>query len=98
MFVLAVIGWVFFRSSTFEMALGVLRTMFVPTSGVLVAQPALAAIALIAAGSWAMVGPNPFEMRHEYRLPGRLVLASGFAAALAIVIGLRSSPFLYFQF
>ena len=98
MFVLAVVGWVFFRSATFEMALSVLRAMFLPTAGVLVAQPLLATFALVAAGSWAMSGPNAFEMRHEYRFPGRVVLASGFAAALAIVIGLRSSPFLYFQF
>jgi alginate O-acetyltransferase complex protein AlgI len=98
MFVLAVVGWVFFRSATFEMALSVLRAMFLPTAGVLVAQPLLATFALVAAGSWAMAGPNAFEMRHEYRFPGRVVLASGFAAALAIVIGLRSSPFLYFQF
>jgi len=98
MFVLAVVGWVFFRSATFEMSTHLLRAMFVPTAGSLVAQPLLATLALLAAGSWAMVGPNAFEMRHEYRLPGRVVLASGFAAALAIVIGLRSSPFLYFQF
>jgi len=98
MFLLAVVGWVFFRSATFGMALALLRAMFVPTSGVLVAQPVLAAVALAIAASWAMAGPNAFEMRHEFRLPGRVVLASGFAAALAIVIGLRSSPFLYFQF
>ncbi|HEV8215544.1 MAG TPA: MBOAT family O-acyltransferase [Gemmatimonadaceae bacterium] len=98
MFLLAVVGWVFFRSATFEMAVALLRAMFLPTAGLLVAQPVLASVALAIAGSWAMAGPNPFEMRHEFRLPGRVLLASGFAAALAIVIGLRSSPFLYFQF
>jgi hypothetical protein len=45
-----------------------------------------------------MLGPNAFEMPHEYRWPGRIALASGLAAALAIVAGSRSSPFLYFQF
>jgi hypothetical protein len=45
-----------------------------------------------------MIGPNAFEMRHEYRWNGRMVLASGFAASLAIILGMRSSPFLYFQF
>jgi len=45
-----------------------------------------------------MAGPNAFELRHEYRFSGRMVLTWGLAASLAIIIGLRSSPFLYFQF
>ena len=98
MFLLAVIGWVFFRCETFSMSLAVLGKMFVPVGGALVEQPVLAAAALAMAASWAMGGPNPFEMRHEYRWTGRAVLASGFAGAIAIIIGLRSSPFLYFQF
>ena len=98
MFVLAVVGWVFFRSTSFTMAISLLGKMFSPAGGVLVPQPSLAFMALVIAAWWAMLGPNAFEMRHEYRLPGRMVLASGLAAALAIVIGLRSSPFLYFQF
>lgn len=98
MFVLAVIGWVFFRCDTFSQALVVLHKMFVPVRGALVEQPVLASLALAIAASWAMAGPNPFQMRHEYRWTGRAVLASGFAGALAIIIGLRSSPFLYFQF
>ena len=98
MFILAVVGWVFFRSTSFRMAAGVLERMFVPTSGMLVQQAWLAMIALGVAGWWAMIGPNAFELRHQYRLPGRLVLASAFGAALAILAGLRSSPFLYFQF
>jgi hypothetical protein len=72
--------------------------MFVPTGGVLVAKAPLAAVALAIAAWWAMLGPNAFEMPHEYRWPGRIALASGLAAALAIVAGSRSSPFLYFQF
>ena len=98
MFVLVVIGWVFFRCDTFSMSLVVLRKMFVPAGGALVEQPMLASLALAIAAAWAMAGPNPFEMRHEYRWTGRAILASGFAGALAIIIGLRSSPFLYFQF
>jgi alginate O-acetyltransferase complex protein AlgI len=98
MFVLAVIGWVFFRSVDFRMAAEILYRMFAPVRGVLVPQTVLATLAIIAAGLWAMVGPNAFEMKHSYRWTGRAVLASGFGAALAIIIGLRSSPFLYFQF
>ncbi len=98
MFLFAVVGWVFFRSATFEMATTVLRHMFVPVTGALVVQPGLAGLALALAAWWAMVGPNAFELRHEYRWTGRMALASGLAASLAIIIGLRSSPFLYFQF
>jgi alginate O-acetyltransferase complex protein AlgI len=98
MFLLAVVGWVFFRCETFSMSLVVLGKMFMPVGGALVQQPVLAAMALAVAASWAMAGPNPFEMRHDYRWTGRTILASGFAGAIAIIIGLRSSPFLYFQF
>jgi alginate O-acetyltransferase complex protein AlgI len=98
MFMLAVIGWVFFRSVDFTMAIELLKKMFSPAQGVLVMQPAFAGLALFFAAWWAMIGPNAFEMRHEYRWNGRMVLASGFAASLAIILGMRSSPFLYFQF
>jgi alginate O-acetyltransferase complex protein AlgI len=97
-FVLVLVGWVFFRSTSFSMAAEILHRMFVPTGGVLVAKAPLAAVALAIAAWWAMLGPNAFEMPHEYRWPGRIALASGLAAALAIVAGSRSSPFLYFQF
>jgi hypothetical protein len=96
--VLVVVGWVFFRSSTFEMAGEILRRMFVPVGGDLVMQPALAAFALVVAAWLAMASRNAFELSHEYRWPGRFAIATGLAACLAIIAGLRSSPFLYFQF
>jgi alginate O-acetyltransferase complex protein AlgI len=98
MFVLVVVGWVFFRATSFGMAATLLRRMFSPFEGVLVPQAGLATMALAVAAWWSMLGPNAFELRHEYRWGGRLVLATGFAASLAIVVGLRTSPFLYFQF
>jgi alginate O-acetyltransferase complex protein AlgI len=98
MFFLAVVGWVFFRSSSFSMAATVLTRMFTPVRGILVPQPALSLCILVIAAWAAMVGPNAFELRYDYRWPARLVLASALAASLAIVIGLRSSPFLYYQF
>ena len=85
-------------STDFTMAIELLQKMFSPAQGVLVMQPAFAGLALLFAAWWAMIGPNAFEMRHEYRWNGRMVLASGFAASLAIILGMRSSPFLYFQF
>ena len=73
--------------------------MFVPTSGLSVDQPALAVLALGIAAWWAMIGPNAFEMRHDLTTFRRRALATvAFASALALIVGTRSSPFLYFQF
>ncbi len=98
MFVLALIGWVFFRATSFGMAAEILRRMFVPTSGGLVSQPFLAACALTVAAWWAMVGPNAFDMQHAFTWRRRLFVTAASAAGLALIIGSRSSPFLYFQF
>ena len=98
MFVLVVVGWVFFRSTTFAMATHIVGKMFAPASGALVPQPNLAMLALLIAAALAMGSRNAFELTHEYRWPGRFVIASGLAASLAVIAGLRSSPFLYFQF
>ena len=98
MFVLALIGWVFFRSVTWGMAMSLLRTMFVPTAGELVPQAGLAALAIAGAAWWAMVGPNAFEIEDRVTFRRRVVITAAFAASLAIILGTRSTPFLYFQF
>src|SRR5690349_18062139 len=64
-FVLVVVGWVFFRSSSFAMAGEILRRMFIPVSGALVPQAALAAFALVVAGVLSMSARNAFELSHE---------------------------------
>jgi len=98
MFVLALIGWVFFRSTSFPMATGLLARMFAPATGSLVPQPTLAALALLVAAWWAMIGPNAFDMKHEHGFRGRALETAAFAASLAIILGSRVTPFLYFQF
>jgi alginate O-acetyltransferase complex protein AlgI len=98
MFLLAVIGWVFFRATDFGMAATLLRQMFWPTTGLNVAEPLLAAGMLSMAAWWAMVGPNAFDMRHEWSWRRGLALTAAAAACLAIIAGSRPSPFLYFQF
>jgi alginate O-acetyltransferase complex protein AlgI len=98
MFLAAVIGWVFFRATSFDMALGLLRRMFLPAAGLVPEQLPLVLAALLVASLWAMRGPNAFELKHDWRWPGRLALASAFGAALALIVGNRPSPFLYFQF
>ena len=98
MFLAAVIGWVFFRSTSFAMALQLLGKMFVPATGTVPAQLPLVLVAIAIAALWAIWGPNAFEMKHDWRWPGRLALASAFGVALALIVGNRPSPFLYFQF
>jgi alginate O-acetyltransferase complex protein AlgI len=98
MFVLVVIGWVFFRATSFSMAAQLLRTMFSPVSGELVTQPILAGIAIAVALVVAMAGPNAFDLRYDYRWRNRAAVASALAISVAVILGTRSSPFLYFQF
>jgi len=98
MFVLVVIGWVFFRSKDFGMAATLLHAMFVPSPGSLVPQVALVAAGLILAAWWSMVGPNSLELRHHWGWRGTAALTAAFGACVAIIAGSRESPFLYFQF
>jgi alginate O-acetyltransferase complex protein AlgI len=97
-FLMALIGWVFFRSTDFGMAATILRAMFVPTRGWSGPSVALVTVPLLMAAAWAMAGPNPFEIRYVSSRGRNLALAAAFGAALAIIAGTRSSPFLYFQF
>jgi alginate O-acetyltransferase complex protein AlgI len=100
MFLLAVIGWVFFRSTDFHMARVILTNMFVPIAGT-VSVSALAFGALLpVAVWWSMVGPNAFDIDANWnpRRHYRVVLAAAFGACLALIAGGGPSPFLYFQF
>ena len=98
MFLAAVVGWVFFRATDFRMAWEVLRRMFLPTGGTMPAKVPLVLLAVTVAGLWAIRGPNAFDLKHEWRWPGRIALATAAGAALALIVGNRPSPFLYFQF
>ena len=99
MLVLVLVGWVLFRSTDMSMALGVARALFVPTTGVLPAGSALVVPLLAIATGWAIWGPNAFELdERPITWRGRLALAVAYGAAIAIIAGDRSSPFLYFQF
>jgi alginate O-acetyltransferase complex protein AlgI len=104
MFLLAVVGWVFFRSTDFTMALELLRRLFTPTveSGVAGSSPITAgALALVTiAAWWSMAGPNAFDIDAAWR-PRPLFafgLAVAFGACLALMAGAAPSPFLYYQF
>jgi alginate O-acetyltransferase complex protein AlgI len=102
MFVAAIIGWVFFRATDLQMAGHLLTQMFTPTPGALdLPRDHLLALGglLGLSGSWALLGPNPFEIKIELRrLSDQLLLTAASAAALTLILSSRNSPFLYFQF
>jgi alginate O-acetyltransferase complex protein AlgI len=100
MFMLALFGWVLFRSTDFVMAANLFATMFANTSGVSIESGTAYVLVLTIAGAWAMGGPNAQDIHAESKpSPRRMLgLAAAAGAALAIMLGSGSSPFLYFQF
>jgi alginate O-acetyltransferase complex protein AlgI len=97
-FLLVVIGWVFFRSDTFEMALKILYRMFSWRAGVEPVGWRLLLAAIVVSAGLAHFGPNTFEISHRWRGVAALALALLFAACLVVIYGGHRSPFLYFQF
>jgi len=94
------VGWVFFRATSFAEAVHLLRIMVVPTVGSWYSDLNLGVIAaaMMVAAWWSMRGPNAFEMKHEWTAGHKLGLAAAFGAGLALIVTARPSPFLYFQF
>jgi alginate O-acetyltransferase complex protein AlgI len=95
---LVMVGWVLFRSASVPEALTLLGRMFVPAAGLGVPNPLLPGAALLLAGGWALAGRNPFEWTHQWGVAGKIGLAVAFGLCLALILGSRPSPFLYFQF
>jgi len=93
-------GWVFFRAASFEEGLGVLRRMYVPTSGQVMSDTSLwlVGVVLVIAASWSMAGKNVFELSHEWTWRRQVAYAGVFGATIAMILTSRPSPFLYFQF
>jgi len=100
MFFAAMIGWVFFRATTFGEALAILRRLFIPTDGVIVSDVNLgvAYAMIVLAAWWSMRGPNAFDMHHEWSGRRRLIGGLAFGLTLGLIATSRPSPFLYFQF
>lgn len=100
MFLAVMVGWVFFRSSSFTMAWGILAKMAVPSNGTVSSSVNLT-VALAAMGIaawWSMFGRNAFEMEHGWSGGRRVAMALAFGAVVALIVTARPSPFLYFQF
>jgi len=97
-FFLVVIGWVFFRSSDFTMATALLKLMFSLEGGNPMAGEAVLFAGVTIAAAFAHMGPNTFELRHQWSPAAVGALVMLFILSLYIVYAARSSPFLYFQF
>lgn len=99
---LVIVGWVFFRSETFGMAVDLLGKMFIP-GGTYAGLPTLPwagalACVLLIAGVVAHGLPNTFELDHDWGPIASVGLACLFVLSLFVIYGARSTPFLYFQF
>jgi alginate O-acetyltransferase complex protein AlgI len=97
-FLLVIIGWVFFRSDTFSMALTLLHKMFSIQSGEPIPGMFGLILALILAASIAHLAPNTFEIRHEGGPVRVTAMTLAFVLCMMVVTVGQRSPFLYFQF
>jgi alginate O-acetyltransferase complex protein AlgI len=102
MFVLVMIGWVFFRAPDLATAADLLERMFVPTAGTLFPHVEVFLLVAVFAGAWAMIGRKAFDLHTDdvpyYSRRRALAVAAMLGACLAVISGGGSSPFLYFQF
>ncbi len=97
-FGLVVVGWVLFRATSFDMALDLLGSMFVPTACAAVAGTIGLLMAVAVAAVAAHSSRNTFELSHRWSPATGLSLAALFAACLLVLYAGRDTPFLYFQF
>jgi alginate O-acetyltransferase complex protein AlgI len=100
MFSATMIGWIFFRATTFGQATGIITRMLVPSSGIVVTdvQLPLALTVMGIAAWWSLRGRNVHEMKLEWTPRRRVAYAAVFGAAIGLIVTARPSPFLYFQF
>jgi hypothetical protein len=101
MFVLVLIGWVFFRAVDLNTAASLLHRMFVPTGGVLFAGVETFIAVAGCCLWWAVAGPNAFDMNRDesvFRRRHAYAFAAAFGVCAAVMAGAGPSPFLYFQF
>src|SRR5256885_2500429 len=97
-FGLVVVGRVFFRSDTVDMAASLLIRMFSWHAGSsLVGGPVVLGLLIVAAVA-AHWGPNTFELPHRWSPSYVAGFAVLLGMCLLVLYGAPSSPFLYFQF
>jgi hypothetical protein len=72
MFLLVVIGWVFFRATDFGMAGDLLLQMFSPVASQSALDLGILGSMVLLAGAWAMAGPNAHDLHGEnWRMNGK---------------------------
>jgi alginate O-acetyltransferase complex protein AlgI len=98
MFLLVVIGWVFFRAASIQDATTLLRTMFTTEAGAVPVGAAVLVAMLLLAGAIAHLGRNSFELDHRWKPAAAVGLAVLLLLSLVRIYGAVNSPFLYFQF
>jgi D-alanyl-lipoteichoic acid acyltransferase DltB (MBOAT superfamily) len=100
MFFLVLLGWVVFRANNMADALVIYSSMFGTANGLGELPDAGLVVLLVVAAWWAMVGPNAFEFHSSFQWKNWMLvpLAAAGMACIAIIVGGRDSPFLYFQF
>jgi alginate O-acetyltransferase complex protein AlgI len=97
-FLLVLIGWVFFRSTSLTMLETLLTGMFSAQIGEAVSGQFGLIFILVLATVIVQLCPNTFEMSHRWDRPASLALAVLFAICLFLIYASGWSPFLYFQF
>lgn len=99
MFLLVVLGWIPFRSPTFESTWEMLASMGSGEATMHGVSPFFVVLVVISI-VWAMYGPNVFDFHRKFQLSRirSACNAVAFGVCLAMIVGSRSSPFLYFQF
>jgi alginate O-acetyltransferase complex protein AlgI len=97
-FLLVLVGWVFFRSDSFGMALTLLQKMFTLETGTGLTGIAGLAIVLAVAAAIAHFGRNTFEIKHTWGPVPTALMGLAFVLSLVVIASGQHSPFLYFQF
>ncbi|HEV7967098.1 MAG TPA: MBOAT family O-acyltransferase [Candidatus Acidoferrales bacterium] len=97
-FLLVMIGWVFFRSDNFSMAMTLLHKMFSIRSGISIPGILGLVLSVILAASIAHFSPNTFEIQHDWNPVQVTAITLAFVLCIMVVTVGQRSPFLYFQF
>src|SRR2546425_965993 len=97
-FLLVLVGWVFFRSTSFPMAIDWLERMVSWRPAPELSGASLFLLVLAVSAVVAHFGSNTFAMRHQPRPAVAVSLAVLFALCLLVIYGGPRMPFLYFQF
>jgi len=97
-FLLVLIGWVFFRSTSFEMAFALLGAMFswTPFQGMTCFSTLV--VLLVLATVVVQGSPNTCEMKHDWRPVLRIGIAMLLLASVFVMYSGQETAFLYFQF